>query len=311
MSGSAPSQPAPALKNILFATDFSPASEAALPFVRSIALHFGSTVHVVHAVAPEARLAVPLDKIPELDAEQSGAEAAMKALLAGEAFRGIETTRTLERGHVWEVLAETVDERRVELIVLGTHGRRGLKKLMRGSTAEEVFRKAACPVLTVGPHVDGRLAQAESAPVLFATDFSSGSEHALPYALSLARANRAPLVLLHAVTPMLESMPVGTDSVAMNVEVSAQIIEQALAAARGQMNTLVPYEALRDLKPEIVVESAPAAELILSIAELRHAGLIVMGAHRASAHSVAAHIPWATASAVVGRARCPVLTVRS
>jgi nucleotide-binding universal stress UspA family protein len=260
-----------------------------------------------------------MDRVPELDGDQIDAESAMEAMQASDAFHDIPQTATVERGEVWEVLASMLEEKSIDLIVVGTHGRSWLKKMVLGSTAEQIFRLAPCPVLTVGPRTtDGETARASAAPVLLATDFSSGSEHALPYAVSLARANHSRLILLHAVPPILEPLPGGLDAMnvndgmAVNMEVSAERTADALAWARQQMAELIPAEIMQELNPEIVIESgAAAAEMILSTAENKQAGLIVMGAHRASLHSVASHLPWATASTVVCQAHCPVLTVRS
>lgn len=302
----------PALKNILFATDFSPCSQAALPCLCAIAERYGSTLHVVHILAPEPVTGVPLDSFPELDADRNIAQSAMNALLASRPFADIAHTATIERGQLWEVLGPFIKEKNIDLIVLGTHGRRGLKKLVLGSVAEQVFRLAPCPVLTIGPQATHEgTADACFKTILFATDFSSGSQHALSYAVSLARANNSHLVLLHAVPPGVEVLPGSMDAMVANLEVSAELAADALACARKEVKEMISAETMQELNPEIVVEWGPAAETILRVAESKKAGLIVMGAHRASVHSVAAHLPWATASAVVSEAPCPVLTVRS
>jgi nucleotide-binding universal stress UspA family protein len=302
----------PALKNILFATDFSECSQAILPYLHGLAVRHGAVVHLVHVIAPEVRIPVPLEDEPELDVDQIDAESAMRVMQSSIFFHDIAHTATIERGEVWEVLSTIVEEKKIDLIVLGTHGRRGLKKLVLGSTAEQVFRLASCPVLTVGPHITKMdMARTDIAPVLFATDFSEGSEHALPYAVSVARANRTGLILLHAVPVSIGVMPGSMEGVVANVECAAELVSDALAGARRQMEQLLSAETAQELKPEIVIECADAAALILDTAENRRAGLIVMGAHRASMHSVAAHLPWATASYVVREAHCPVLTVRS
>lgn len=302
----------PALKNILYATDFSECSQAILPYLHGLAVRYGATVHLVHVIAPEARIPVPLEREPELDADQIEAESAMKAVESSASMNDIAHTATVERGEVWEVLSVIVEEKKIDLIVLGTHGRRGLKKLVLGSTAELVFRRAPCPVLTVGPHITKLdMARTDIAPVLFATDFSEGSEHALPYAVSLALAHHTNLILLHAVPPSIGVMPDSMDGVMANAECAAELVANALAEARRNMAALISAETLQELKPETVIECAEASALILNTAESRQAGLIVMGAHRASMHSMAAHLPWATASTVVCEAHCPVLTVRS
>jgi nucleotide-binding universal stress UspA family protein len=302
----------PVIKNIVYATDYSSASQAALPYLRALALRHGATVHVVHVMPLGAWSSVPMDTLPAMEKDRQDAEAAMQELLAGDTFRELALTSTVERGAVWDVLSSIAEERRADLLVLGTHGRGGLSKLVLGSTAEEVFRRATCPVLTVGPHTtDGARAEGAGAPVLFATDFSPGSEHALPYARLLARETGSPLLLVHAVNFPVTSNPASMESVAVDPTVTAEILAEIVSAAKRQLGELLPEEEARELKAEYVVECAGPAELILGVAEQRKAGIIVMGAHKASAHSVASHLPWATASEVVRAARCPVLTVRS
>jgi nucleotide-binding universal stress UspA family protein len=253
-----------------------------------------------------------MDRFSELDIEQTTAQSAMKTLLAGAPFRELAHTATIERGQLWEVLAALIETKNIDLIVLGTHGRRGLKKLVLGSVAEQVFRHATCPVLTVGPQAPREtMTPASVATILYATDFSSGSHHALPYAWSLARSYNAHLILLHSVPPPMEMVPAGIDPVPISLEVSVELVEDALVRARQQMAELVSAPTMQEFKPEIVVESGLAADTILRVAKSKQADLIVMGAHRASASSIASHLPWATASAVVCQAHCPVLTVRS
>jgi nucleotide-binding universal stress UspA family protein len=281
----------PALKNILFATDFSPCSQAALPFARAIAERYGSTVHMVHILTPEPMMELPLDQIPELDADRDVAQKTMKTMLAGKPFGKVATTTTVERGPLWSVLAAILEEKHIDLMVLGTHGRRGLKKLVLGSVAEEVFRNAPCPVLTVGPEAIREGAVDTSfKTILFATDFYAGSQSALAYAISMARANNSHLILLHAVPD------------------SQETIDLALAGQR--MADLISAETMEELKPEIIAEYGSAAEKILNVANGKQVNLIVMGTRHAAMPAVAAHLPWTTASRVVCEAHCPTLTVR-
>jgi nucleotide-binding universal stress UspA family protein len=277
------------VKNILFATDFSPCSQAALSYARAIAERYNSTVHMVHVLTPEPMIELPLDRYPELDADKEVAQSTMKTLLASKPFGKLAYTAVVERGQLWDVLAAIIEEKRIDLMVIGTHGRRGLKKLVLGSVAEEIFRLASCPVLTVGPYAM-READASFKTILLATDFYSGSQHALAYAESMARANNSRLILLHAPSDSME------------------VPDLALAAHR--VADLISIATIRDLQPEIIAEAGPAAETILNVALYKQADLIVMGARRAGVPSVAAHLPWATTSKVVCEAHCPTLTVR-
>lgn len=301
----------PSIKNILYATDYSPCAKAAIPFLRVIAERYGSTVHVIHVCSPEPRTSVPTDKFPELDAVQYVAEVEMKALLASNDFGDIALTSTVEHGDLWEVLAAAIKQKNIDLIVIGTHGRRGLKKVVLGSVAEQVLRHASCPVLTVGPHViDGAVADASFSRILLATDYSPSSRHALSYAVSLARANKSHLMLLHALTANVELLPTSAEYVSPGMQMSAEFVAQALVVDRRHLAELISHETMHELNPEIIVECGSTAGTILAIAESRQANLIIMGAHSGFASTIFTHLPWATASTVISQARCPVLTVR-
>jgi nucleotide-binding universal stress UspA family protein len=279
------------VKNILFATDFSSCSQAAVPYARAIAERYGATVHMVHVLTPEPTIELPLDRFPDLDADLDAARSSMKTLLACKPFGKAAYTATVERGRLWDVLATFVEAKSIDLMVLGTHGRRGLKKMVLGSVAEEVFRLASCPVLTVGPEamLEGA-ADARFKTILFATDFYSGSQHALSYAVATARDNGSHLILLHAVSDSMEIPD--------------------LARAGERVAELISVESRQEFKPEIIVGTGSAAETILKVAKNKQADLIVMGARHAGVASLAAHLPWATASKVVCAARCPTLTFR-
>src|SRR4029077_1477166 len=105
---------------------------------------------------------------------------------------------TVTEGDLWLALSEIANKQHSDLIVMGTHGRKGVSRALLGSAAEEVFRNAHCPVLTVGPHVshntERRLAMKE---ILFATDFSPESLAALPLAVSMAQEHLSNLTFLN------------------------------------------------------------------------------------------------------------------
>lgn len=286
------------LKNILFATDFSPCSEAAVPFARTVAGRFGATMHVLHVLPPEARTEVPMDATPAAaDRQWHEVEQQMAQFLIRNPLKGVTHEVIMERGPLWHVLEAVMSEKEIDLVVVGTHGRRGLKKLVMGSVAEEIFRRARCPVLTVGPHTakDG-LEEGHIRSIVYATDFSAGSMQALPYALGLARENQARLTLVH-VLPTLQEMPPAE-------------LDQIAEGCRERLLQLVSPVAQAACSAEAAVRFGNAADAILREAEERHAQLIVMGARRAAIGVASAHLPWATAHRVVCEAPCPVLTVR-
>ena len=189
------------LQNILFATDFTPSAQLALSYTLNLAHRYDAEVHVVN-VLPHLTFV----EAPQPDPEQIRllAEKQMAALVGSQSFKGMRHRELIEQGEVAKVLDTLVSEYEIDLIVIGTCGHKGLGKMLMGSVAEEVFRNAQCPVLTVGPHathweMDGKLRH-----ILYATDFGPESVHGLPYAISLAEENRARLTLLH-VAPNLGS----------------------------------------------------------------------------------------------------------
>ena len=200
----------------------------------------------------------------------------------------------LKRGDVWDVIADIIQKNKIDLVVTGTHGHQGLKKLVLGSEAEKIYRRAACPVLTVGPHVTPPVdTNWKLETILFPTDGSETSLKSLPYALSLAEENQARLIFL-------QLMPMAP----------TQYRESDEASARESMRLMVPAEAEDWCKPEFVARFEFPAEGILGFAKERNVNLIVMGVRKSGDSAVPEHLPWPVASQVVAQARCPVLTVR-
>ena len=141
-----------ALKNILFATDFSPYSNAALPYALAIARQYGAKLFGAHVVPSEDYLFTAPESWPAHIQREEQLEQEVAARLE-EQLRGVQHEVLFGVGDVWKVLARLISEHDIDLIVVGTHGRTGARKLLMGSVAEKIFRQAACPVLSVGPNV--------------------------------------------------------------------------------------------------------------------------------------------------------------
>jgi nucleotide-binding universal stress UspA family protein len=285
-----------ALQNILVATDFSSCAQTALNYALGLAHRYGSTVFTVN-VLPH----MPFVEAPEPDPEKARAIARQKlaSMAASDPFKGIKHKELIREGEVGEVLSELVRENHIDLIVLGTEGRTGLRKLLLGSAAEEIFRKAECPVLTLGPHVtkvNGNLQH-----ILYATDFGPESVHGLPYALSLAEEHRARLTLLHVATSTGVVLP-EPEPGAMPV-VSPY---EAVATGEKQLRALIPPETGMWHEPEYLVQFGPAAETILRIAGEK-TDMIVLGVKRPAA--LTKHLGGGVAYRIICEAPCPVLSV--
>jgi len=295
------------LKHILVATDFSPASTRAFDFALALAQRYGSELHVVHALSPHVREAVPLDPLPrELNRERLQAEREMADMDKGPRMKDVPHHLMLRPGEVWDVLHSIIRSEKVDLLVMGTHGRGMLKKLALGSVAEEVLRQAECPVVTVGPHV--AVADViDSRTILFATDFGRASTRALPYALSIAQQTGAKLVLLHMVPPV-PAMQAGYVPAVFGSDDLLQWRSALREQSMKKLKELVPPGTLAQ-KPEYVVAGDFLPGGILFAAAEHKADLIIMGANRSTTPRIAAHLPWPVVHDVICESRCPVLTV--
>jgi len=142
------------LKNVLVATDFSKCSDIALTYGRSLARQFGARLHVMHVVEPIAadiNVGGFVTAIPELQASLDEEERGqLDALLTEDDRHTLRATVVLvSLAGPAQAIVEYATTENVDLIVVGTHGRRGISHLLMGSVAERVVRTAPCPVLTV------------------------------------------------------------------------------------------------------------------------------------------------------------------
>jgi len=215
-----------------------------------------------------------------------------------EMLAGVPHDVTVIEGELWPVLKEMVDKEKVDLIVMGTHGRTGVSRALLGSATEEIFRKTSIPVLTVGPYASWntvrRLAMKQ---ILFAADFSEESLAALPFAVSLAQEHLSNLTLLH---------------VTGKAEVGDLVhAEQYAESTLRRLQTLVPAGAELWCEPKCRVEHGSEAEKIMEVGVALGADLIVLGVHRPQGGvGAATHVLRSVAHEVVAHAQCPVLTVR-
>lgn len=141
------------IRRILFATDFSEGSSHALPYAADIARQYGAKlflVHVIYDVAKSAGWYVPHVSIDEIyrDMEKSAGAELEKSFV--DEMRGLrDVERVVLKGIPYEEISKFAGEKKIDLVVLGTHGRRGIDRMLFGSTAEQVVRNAPCPVLSV------------------------------------------------------------------------------------------------------------------------------------------------------------------
>jgi nucleotide-binding universal stress UspA family protein len=223
-------------------------------------------------------------------------EQKLETLLSAVRQKGISCQPLIGEGAIGDVLQDMIQQNGIDLIIVGTHGRRGLRKLLLGSVAEEVFRMAPCPVLTVGPKIlekpstDVRLSH-----ILYPVKFVPDSSDASAYAVSLAEEYHARLTYMKVLEDMLPSP-----------EEKAQIEEPV----RHWLDDHISTESDLRERTSFELGFGPTAEAIVNFARDQGVDLIVMGVQRLDP-VMAAHLPKPdTAYEVVRTAPCPVLTVR-
>jgi nucleotide-binding universal stress UspA family protein len=277
------------IKNVLFATDFSSASLQALPYATRIVRQFHSTLYAVHIVPPEDYTpgAASIDEAVEVacrDARQK-----LKALSESDGLRHIGTETFVGHGDIWIGVSAFIDKNKIDLMVMGTHGRSGIKKFLLGSVAEEAMRASPCPVLTVGPEIQVSERE-EFRQILCASDFSEESLAAIRHALLWSQQFRSHLTLVHALQGLPESPYLDAQMARVRL---AELAHQFIAGPDCQS----------------VVTMGSPADVILEAAENVGSDLIVIGARGAgSVPRIASHFG-SVAHKVVCRASCPVLTV--
>lgn len=280
-----------ALKNILVATDLSPASLRSLPYVVGIARQYNSTIYLANVVPLSIYGLARPESFDTIEAEcHDYAQEKLDRFSAGIRAQGIPVQVLLTEGDVALVIPDWIKQHEIDLLAVGTTGRGGLRKLFLGSTAEELIREVSCPVLTVGPALSGE-APARLRSILFATDFSAESFHAGQYASSMACHYAARLILLHV-----------TD------EHATQVSKRSLML---RLHDLIPEGLnLPSDAEELVAQGRPGGK-ILEVANQHCVDLIAIGVRGAGGLARAASHFGSTAHDVIVGATCPVLVVRA
>jgi nucleotide-binding universal stress UspA family protein len=292
-------------RSILIATDFSDASEKALRYSLGLARFYESKLCLAHVVSSLGLTMAGPGAIAACEEAVSREAADLEdSLIQTGALTGIQHKFIVRQGELWPELRAIIRQESADLLVVGTHGRHSIAKLFFGSIAEQIFRQADCPVLTFGPHTDGRPWFGTSSThrtFLFATDFGPASLHGLPQAIAAANQFGAKLAFLSIVP----AAPSHTDQGLRNWQVDARM-------RTLQRLTELADNAGLDVRPELYVEfesGRPVSKRILETADKLRANLIIMGLHDSAYTGVISHLDFATAYDVVCQASSPVLTV--
>ena len=218
----------------------------------------------------------------------------MQQLLAHREFQQVPHEAVVREGEIWDILKKVTEDSQIDVIVVGTRGRRGLKKALTGAVADEVLHLASSPVLTVGPQCRGIPPVHKLKRILYSTDFSADSVRALGYAVSLAEMFEASLVPTYVASQIAEDPCAATRF--------EQFFEERLHELLAGLISRAPVEYR--------VKFGTPADGILQAAAEENVDLIVMGVRGAGSLIRATQHLGTTADRVVSESCCPVLTVR-
>lgn len=271
-------------RSILVPVDGSNFAEHALPYALTIARRTGATLHLalVHVPFEVMSPSYPLaEELAEHEIEQRDRDAAYLEGLVGRLGGEVTIRPALLRGHVAAAIGRYVDEEKVDLLVMTTHGRGGLQRAWLGSTADSLLRRLMIPLLMVRPSEETREIDADAAvefrKVLAALDGSRTAERALQDAIDLGIAGDAAVVLAHVLQPPITAY-------SPYIPHAAQITREEVEARReGMERYLREVARTRWLAGRTVMRETRvdyhAAHAILELAHRNDADLIVLGTH--------------------------------
>ncbi len=288
----------PRITTVLCPVDFSEFSTRAYLYARSLAWHYKAGLLLQHVLFPLGPFGYDSNKDPyENICRQIRCEAKEKmewfVRLRGQA--GVQPECIVQDGLVTDLILALAEERGVNLIVMGTHGLRGIDRLMLGSVTERVLRRAKCPVLAVRKAAH-HVADAEHNPepirlrkIVLCTDFSDHAHRASEYAMSLATEYGAELTLLHVV----ETFPAD--------------VENATKEALEKLNDTIPSDQRARSGIKSIVRIGKPYQQIIQLAVETETDLVIVGVRGRGALDTA--LFGSTTYRVLQLGPCPVLAV--
>jgi nucleotide-binding universal stress UspA family protein len=291
------------IKNILCAVDRSPSSLQAFGYAIALARWQKARLSLLEVVeeapSPGVTRAPKSDRVPA--ETRTTLERDLRRVLTARRASDVKVEIVMRKGKVVQEILAQAKASRSDLLVIGSHGRGGVQRLVLGSVAEKVLRLATCPVLTVRSGV--RLVRRGGSPfekILCPTDFSVAANKALVYARRLAQEADAKLIAMSAV-----EWPFGDELMYGAV---ADLRTSVESNAREALARLLPRPGTGP-RAQAIVTIGKASAAIIKAARARSVDLIVMGVSGRGALDVA--LLGSTTHHVIREGAWPVLTVRT
>jgi len=282
-------------KRILVPIDYSAPCQAVMPSVADAARHFSSELTLVHAYGPEALAASDLAlSNPDLPEEAHAAEQARLEEFAREEFPDRPVECVVALGEPGTVIKDLIHKQGADLIMMSTHGRGPVRRLLLGSVTAKVLHDVTTPVWTgLGGAFAGRPAVISCRSILCAIDHTEESECILRAAAALAKSFGARLALVHVVEMPPATWEIDVTNLRGSLMEAAQVQLRELQSSLGIQAT------------HNVVDGAVAGAVSRE-AERVHADLIVAG--RGHAQGAVSRM-WSNLYGIVREAPCPVLSI--
>lgn len=298
------------IEKVLHPTDFSDGAAAAFDHALHLARHFEADLHLLHVVptfgddpilgAYEAAV----DDHAFFQELWDRAEAQMRALVETHRHRDVPLLHVLTRGAAaGPAILNYAEAEAIDVIVMGTHGRRGVKHLLLGSVAEEVVHRAPCDVLTVrrqqGPGDEARPLQRILAPV----DFSEQAVPLVQAAKEVAGSYGAQLHLLHVMAPLV---PLAPFSPSLSIH---DLVPDVTEKTQARLEALLQEAAGPDVPAEVHVREGHPARTIIEVSEAQRADLIMIAPRGLT--GLERFFLGSVAERVIRTASCPVLVAKT
>ena len=290
------------IHRLLYATDLSPASEPAWNEVQRLGQLFGAEIVLLHVLAPLP--IVPVDAYIPPQVYEDLAEGARREaqerfdrVLGSVAGSGLKIRIRLEQGRPAQRILEVASQEAANLLVVGTHGRVGIERLVLGSVADRIVRQATCPVLTVRS-TPGSGSRREIRRICYATDFSPTARAAWPWVVAIASAAAAEVDLVHVTFEPVPDRHLSAEALGRMAQAFHD--QGRVEAERFLESSTLPRERVQ----VHLAQGVPGEQIVR---RAQDADLVVMGTHGWS--GVVRWMLGSVAHHVIQTAPCPVLTI--
>ena len=291
------------IKKIICATDFSDQANYAVFYGAFLAREFKAKFYLSHVIDLSSATMygeATFGFESQIIHMEDFAYERMKRIMSE---REIEWEPLIATGSAADEIARLAEEKGADIAITATRGRSGLKRLILGSVTEHLMRILHCPLLTVRGSEKDRSKEIKFKRILVGTDFSSDSNLAYEYGLSLAQEFQSELHLVHVLEPpSYRDLP-------KSVDAESEIIRKKLhEELNKKLEGMVPVDAFNWCKPKTTLLAGDPHEELSKYADIQNIDLIVLGV---TGHSLVESLfVGSTTERVIRKAPCSVLSVR-